>query len=309
MTLDYYQKMWHTLKVEKKPFEGEINNHRKNGEQYVAYASVSPILDDSGEVEFFVGIERDITIEKNIDRAKTEFVSLASHQLRTPLSAINWYAEMLLDGDAGKLNKEQSQYISEIYAGNHRMVDLVNALLNVSRIDLGTFAIDPEMTDICAIAASLLEELKPQIMEKKIKVSNKCDDSIPKIFVDPKLIRIVIQNLLTNAIKYTPNGGKVGISIIKRGKSAVIEVADNGYGIPENAKGKIFSKLYRADNVRAKDVEGTGLGLYIVKAIVDAAKGDIKFDSTENKGTTFFVSLPLAGMKKKEGTKELAPTS
>lgn len=301
----FYQQLWKRIKIEKKPFVGEIENKKKNGLHYFALSSINPILDEKGEVTFFVAIERDVTIERQIDKAKTEFVSLASHQLRTPLSAINWYAEMLLAGDAGKLNKEQGQYIQEIYAGNQRMVDLVNALLNVSRIDLGTFAIEPELTDFCAIAESVLAELKPQIQEKRMKVSSECDPKLPKIMADPKLIRIVIQNLLTNALKYSPAGKQVKISLLKKDKNINIIVKDAGYGIPENAKAKIFEKLYRADNVREKDVEGTGLGLYIVKAIVEGSKGKIWFDSVENKGSTFYVTLPLSGMKKKEGTKEL----
>lgn len=303
----FYEKMWHIIKVEKKPFAGEINNKRKNGEPYVAFASITPILNQQGGVEFFVALERDITKEKQIDKAKTEFVSLASHQLRTPLSAINWYAEMLLAGDAGKLNTEQDKYVKEIYSGNQRMVMLVNALLNVSRIELGTFAVEPQPTDFVALANSVISEVQPQIKEKKLNFNFAYDKNLPLIDADPKLIRIIIQNFLTNAIKYTPAGGRVSVKLAKQGSNVEISVADTGYGIPEAAKPKIFEKLYRAGNVREKETEGTGLGLYIVKNIVDEAKGKVWFESAENKGSTFHVSLPLKGMKKKVGSKELTP--
>ncbi|MFA6410858.1 MAG: ATP-binding protein, partial [Candidatus Buchananbacteria bacterium] len=306
MNANVYKNFWDTIKKKKKVYIGELNNRRKNGQDYEVIASVSPVLDAKGEVLFFIGIERDITKEKQIDKAKTEFVSLASHQLRTPLSAINWYAEMLLAGDAGKISKEQKKYLAEIYRGNQRMVDLVNALLNVSRIDLGTFAIEPVPTDIIELAKSVVGELQPQIKIKKLKLGEDFAKDLPTMMVDPKLIRIIFQNLLSNSVKYTPEKGQIDFMIKKDKNSILVTVRDNGYGITKSQQNKIFEKLFRADNVREKDTEGTGLGLYIVKAIVDQAKGKIWFESEENKGTTFYVSLPLAGMPKKEGTKELS---
>jgi len=308
MPKDFYVKMWQTIKTDKKVFKGELDNKRKNGELYTANVSISPILNDAGEVEFFVALERDITKEKQIDRAKTEFVSLASHQLRTPLSAINWYAEMLLDGDAGVLNKDQKQYVGEIYSGNQRMVDLVNALLNVSRIELGTVAVEPVDLDLIKEAKSVVGELRPQIMAKKQVFTENYEKSLPTIKVDQKLTRIVLQNLLSNAVKYTPDGGKVDLSLKVKGKDVLIEVKDTGYGIPLASQSKIFDKLYRADNVREKDTEGTGLGLYLVKSVVETSGGKVWFESVENKGTTFYATLPLAGMKKKAGSKSLEQT-
>ncbi|MFC1687349.1 ATP-binding protein [Patescibacteria group bacterium] len=300
-----YERLWKTIKEEKKSFFGELKNKKKNGQIYDAAVSAAPIMDDKGDVVFIVGIERDITKEKRVDQAKTEFVSLASHQLRTPLSAINWFAEMLIAGDAGKLNKQQKEYLKEIYDGNQRMVDLVNALLNVSRLELGTFMVEPVSTDIIKLAKSVLDELKPQIDEKRIKMKQENNTNIPKINVDPKLMRIVFQNLLSNAVKYTPQRGKVSITIDMNKKELKILVKDTGMGIPKSQHDRIFTKLFRADNVRESDTEGTGLGLYIVKAIIDQAKGKVWFESEEGQGTTFYVTLPLSGMKKKTGTKAL----
>lgn len=278
---------------------------RKDGSLIDVSISVAPMKDSAGKIIGVSTIATDITKEKQIDKAKTEFVSLASHQLRTPLSAINWYAEMLLAGDAGKLNKEQKQYLQEVYNGNQRMVDLVNSLLNVSRIELGTFAVEPRPTNLVDIAKSLLNELASEIKEKKLTVKNNFDKTLPKINVDPKLMRMVIQNLLSNAVKYTPEKGKVNVDITKQKSDILIKVADTGYGIPKHQQDKIFTKLFRADNIREKDTEGTGLGLYIVKSVVEQSNGKIWFESEENKGTTFFVTIPLSGMKKKEGTKSL----
>ncbi|MFZ4631706.1 MAG: ATP-binding protein [Patescibacteria group bacterium] len=305
MQKNFYKNLWKTIKTDKKYFEGDIRNRRKNGEEYDAHISISPVVSSKNEVEFFVGIERDVTHEKNVDRTKTEFVSLASHQLRTPLSSINWYAEMLLAGDGGKLNEEQSGFVKEIYTGNQRMVELVNSLLNVSRLELGTFAVGPQPTDVIKTAQEVLSELKPGIAEKKLKLSFDYDKTIPIISADPKLLRIVFQNLLSNSVKYTPEKGTVKLILNQDKKNLLVTVADNGYGIPKSQHDKIFSKLFRADNVRAKDTEGTGLGLYIIKSIVDHFGGTIRFESEEDKGTTFYLSLPLTGMKKKVGNRGL----
>lgn len=305
MGQDFYQNLWDTLKKSKKSFSGYINNIRKNGEEYEALANISPVFDAGGNVIFFVGIERDFTREREIDRAKSEFVSLASHQLRTPLSTVNWYAEILLSEDAGKINDEQREYLNEVYKGNQRMVNLVNALLNVSRIDLGTLSIDPEPTDLIDLAQSVLKELELKIKERGHKIVKVFDKDVPKINLDPKMMRIVWQNYLTNAVKYTRQDGTIEVGIKKKKTLAEIYVKDNGMGIPEIQQDKIFKKLFRADNARESETDGTGLGLYIVKSIVEEFGGKVWFDSKENKGTTFFATIPLAGVKPKAGSKGL----
>jgi signal transduction histidine kinase len=252
-----------------------------------------------------VVVFRDITKERAIDKTKSEFVSLASHQLRTPLSAINWYAEMLIAGDAGELNEEQKSYVDEIYRGNQRMVELVNALLNVSRLELGTFAIEPRPTNVIEVADTVLNELQPDIERKMIHINRVYDENIGIINLDPELIRIIIQNLLSNAVKYTPEEGKVSIKIEKIGKDVLIQVSDTGMGIPKKQQENIFSKLFRADNARESDSEGTGLGLYIVKSILESAGGAISFESVENTGASFSVTIPASGWQQKTGSKSL----
>ncbi|QQG52596.1 MAG: PAS domain S-box protein [Candidatus Falkowbacteria bacterium] len=305
MPKDYYENLWKIIKTNKLPFYGELKNKRKNGEVYEARLDISPVLNDKGEAEFFIGVERDITHEKMVDQAKTEFVSLASHQLRTPLSSVNWYAEMLLAGDGGALKPEQKTFVEEIYAGNQRMVELVNALLNVSRLELGTFAVEPEPINVIETADSVIKELQPIILKKKLKINFNYLKDIPIIQADPKLLRIVLQNLMSNAVKYTPDQGSVSLEIGKNRKDLLITVADTGYGIPKKDQPRIFEKLFRAQNVREKDTEGTGLGLYIIKSIIEQAGGIISFKSKENKGTTFYLNIPLTGMRKKTGTKKL----
>ncbi len=304
MPKEFYEYFWYTLKVEKKPFIGEITNKRKDGRIYIAEINVSPIIDNDGKIKFFVGIEHDITKAKEIDRAKTEFVSLASHQLRTPLSIINWYSEMLLGEDKGVISEGQKDYLSEISKANKRMIDLVNALLNVSRIDVGSFAVSPKKINITDISKTVIKEFCQEIDKKSLSVSEKYLPESFEYMGDPDLVRIIFQNLISNSVKYCDLNDSISVSVLLK-DDLMISISDTGIGIPEVAKEKIFEKLFRADNARHMDSDGTGLGLYIVKAIVDASSGSISFESEENKGTTFVIRLPKEGMKSREGAKGL----
>ena len=240
-----------------------------------------------------------------LDLAKDEFVSIASHQLRTPLTALKGYTGMLLDGDPGPINDKQREYLNEIKDANDRMIVLITALLNVSRVDLNVFIVEPEPVDFQKVAESVLGDLAGAINDKKIRVETGFEKGIPLINADPSITQMIFQNLLTNAVKYTPANGTITLKIRKDGPTILISIADTGYGIPDAAKPKIFTKLFRADNARTKDPSGTGLGLYIVKETIEKTGGKIWFESKENKGSTFYVSIPLGGMKKKEGTKRL----
>jgi PAS domain S-box-containing protein len=291
----------------KRIVEGSYMFVRSDKSTFPAYMTASPIILE-GETTGAILVFRDITREHEVDKAKSEFVSLASHQLRTPLSAINWYTEMLLAGDAGEINKEQRSFLNEVYRGNQRMVELVNSLLNVSRIDLGTFGIEPEPTQVTEIADSVLSDLKSQTTAKHLRVEVEYDKDIPMMNLDPKLMRMILQNLLSNAVKYTPEKGAVGLCISLEShphKHLLIVVTDTGYGIPIDQSDKIFTKLFRADNVMENDTEGTGLGLYLVKSILESTGGSVSFKSREDKGTQFFVTLPMSGMKSRSGNKGL----
>ena len=197
----------------------------------------------------------------------------------------------------GSLNKEQAESLEEVYRVNLRLIELVGALLSVARIEIGTLTIAPIPSNISQLARDVAAELKPQIAEKDLHIGEYYDPDIPSMQLDPDLTRIVFQNLLTNAVKYTPAGGSINLKVERRGKKHVqIEISDTGYGVPKRQQKQLFTKLFRADNVRRQDTDGTGLGLYIVQSIVENARGKIWFESEENKGTTFYVKLPLEGM-------------
>ena len=241
-----------------------------------------------------------------LDLAKDEFVSIASHQLRTPLTALKGYSGMLLDGDVGPINDKQRECLTEITNATDRMINLITALLNVSRVDLDVFVVEPEPVNLAELAESVLKESEARVNNEKLVVSTNFEKDLPSINADLNIMRMILQNLFSNAMKYTPAEGKITLSIKKDGQNILISVADTGCGIPEDAKSKIFTKMFRADNARVKDPGGTGLGLYIIKETIEKTGGKIWFESLgEDKGSTFYVTIPLEGMKKKEGTKRL----
>lgn len=296
----FFKKMWRIIKKEKKIYRGELKNKRKNGEIYDAELHIAPILDKRGNVIFFVGIERDISKMKELDRMRNEFVSIASHQLRTPLTSIKWFAELLLTA-GNHLHKKDVNYIHNIYESNQKMIRLVNDLLSVSRIETGRkFAADKHRADLSALIKHAVSDEKMYAMQMKVRIET---HGLPKkyiAFIDDEQIYQVFQNLLHNAITYSsPDGGRVVVSFEANDDKAIISVRDFGIGIPAKQQGRVFEKFFRGDNVAESGKAGTGLGLYIAKAIVESHGGRIRFESTENKGTTFFIELPQKVIHKK----------
>ncbi len=254
---------------------------------------MSPILLDGkplGAIEVF----RDITLEQEVDRMKSEFISLASHQLRTPLSAIKTYTHMLKDGYMGELSSTQKSSLDTIIGASNRMNELISTLLNITRMESGTIAVNPKPVRADKIADEVVKELGLAAGTKSIKLTaGVTPKSGITITTDPLILKEVVTNLVSNGIKYTPNGGSVSISLRKRADCVIIDIRDSGWGIPKFSQDQVFSKFFRAHNIVKRETTGTGLGLYLVKGLIDALGGGISFKSQEGKGTVFTISLPL----------------
>jgi len=251
-------------------------------------------LEEGSEEGSVLVVLHDVTRDKLVERMKTEFVSIAAHQLRTPLSAIKWTLRMVLDGDTGEVNAEQKELLEKTYVSNERMISLINDLLNVSRIEEGRFLYKQELANLEDITAIIIDSSQELLKMKKIEFSyNKPEKPLPQISVDREKMELVVQNLLENAVKYTPEGGKINITISGDEKNVVFKIKDTGVGIPDDQHDRIFTKFFRGDNVIRMETEGSGLGLYTTRNIVDAHKGKIWFDSTEGEGTTFTFTIPI----------------
>jgi PAS domain S-box-containing protein len=247
---------------------------------------------------------RDITHEQELDRSKSEFVTLASHQLRTPISAIRWFSEMLLNDDAGSINKEQREHLEEIYRSNQRMANLVDEMLIVSSLELGDLPVSPELLDPADFCRKAVKAQTTAAVDKHIRIRETYDQHLPKLLFDPQVLKIIVRNVLANAVKYTPEKGSISFEVTRTNKqlvpgskgSLVIMVNDSGYGIPSADRDQIFTKFFRASNIKDKDTDGTGLGLYMIKMLLEYVGGTISFTSTEGVGSTFVLELPLEGM-------------
>lgn len=240
---------------------------------------------------------------KALDAAKDEFISMASHQLRTPLTAIKGYLSMILDGDTGPVKPKQKDMIQQSFDGSQRMVYLIADLLNVSRMQTGKFVIDSHPANLAEMIVGEMAQLKDQAEAKKIIMNYKKPNKFPVLNLDETKVRQVIMNFLDNALYYTPNGGNVEIKLAETADSVSFTVTDTGVGVPKAVQHNLFTKFYRADNARKMRPDGTGLGLFMAKKVVVAQGGAIIFNSVEGKGSTFGFTFPRAGMEVRAGDK------
>lgn len=438
---EFYETMWRTIKVEKNKYAGELTNKRKDGTKYLSSLRISPILNEKGEVSFFVGIERDITEERQsqlkivrhaaeleranrviaeekehaesvlrflksigegvfatdlkdriifmnesaelmtgkiadkesfskdiflfvhmghdseemlsltevvlrekrtvtfprntflrrddkeipiagtcslirdekgniigtitvfqdvtkrheLDQMKDSFLSVAAHQLRTPLGGMRWNMELLLEGDLGKLPKSAKEAVQQIYDNSERMILLVNDLLNVSRIDQSKGREEKVSIDAKKMLSDVIHAMQGEADRRSVSVIFEKSKVASFVVMAPaKHLYEAFQNLLSNGIKYNKQGGTVTIALKQHETGFLITMTDTGIGIPKDAQSKIFSKFFRAPNAVLKETEGSGLGLSVVKSYLEEAGASIRFESKENSGTTFFIEFPLS---------------
>jgi two-component system phosphate regulon sensor histidine kinase PhoR len=297
----------HMVHPEDRPrVRAALKNHFKTGEPY---SEEYRIIDSRGAVLTvadratairnqkgipirLIGAVSDITERKRAEKMKSDFVSFVTHQLRTPLSGIKWMLELAEDGIDDP--DEMKSCVRDARASTDRLIRLVNDLLDISRLERGKLQITLQAVDIAEITKGAIEEISPLIKERDQTLSVQIADDLPRVQAEPQLLRQAMLNLISNAMKYTPRAGSIKIAASSAGNQLRWEVTDNGIGIPKSDLGKLFEKFYRAENAVAVETEGTGLGLYLVRLIVEQFGGKVWCTSEEGVGSAFSFTLPLA---------------
>lgn len=288
----------HTTKTINIPI---LSSTRKDGKVLYASSIASPIVNEKTKEQKGVIITfRNISDDVALDEARTNFISTASHQLRTPLTTIRWFIEMLQGGDAGTLNEGQKKYLAQIDEGIERMINLVNFLLRTARVETGRVSLIPIPLNIRDILNDCIEEIRPRLINKgqTITISG---EELPMITLDPDYAHEVFSNLIMNAQLYGAPNDTITIEIKKGVDFAEIHITDHGIGISTEEHKRVFEKFFRSEKAIVSSPDGSGLGLSFVKTLVTDWGGNIWFESEEGKGTKFAVSVPLSGMKPREG--------
>jgi len=232
--------------------------------------------------------------EKNKeDRAKTEFLMIASHQTRSPLSAINWYSELLLSVGQGSLSEEQIEYLEKIRALTSRTLKTINYLLDFSKTELGTYEIIKQSVDLKGLVEKVVSGFDYLIKEKSLNVKANYPSVLPQILTDKRILEVIIDNILSNSVKYTPEKGKIEVSIVPKKNSVLMKFEDNGQGITTYDESIIFEKMKSDKEEKVgRSLQGSGWGLYIVNMMTRKLGGKVWYKSKIGKGTKFYVELP-----------------
>jgi len=302
--------------------EGDLGylalGYRRSGEMYSSRdAHLLTVIADSLSIGLqnvfrFEEIQRfNITLQQRIDEAtkklrrmnerlrlldqtKDDFISMASHQLRTPLTSVKGYVSMVLDGDAGPINATQRKLLTQAFLSSQRMVYLISDLLNVSRLKTGKFIIEPVESRLDKVVEEELEQLTETVKSRGLTLTYHKPEHFPTLMIDETKIRQVIMNFVDNAIYYTPSGGTIDVYLEDKGASIEFRVVDTGIGVPKHEQHHLFTKFYRASNAKNARPDGTGLGIFMAKKVVIAQGGAVIFKSAEGKGSTFGFTFPKA---------------
>ncbi len=289
-----------------KSVSARLYYRRKDGTRIPVSLTVSPVIlkgKPVGAIEVF----RDISHELALEQAKDDFISIASHQLRTPATGVKQYVGMLLEGYVGKLPAEQQLLLTKAYESNERQLKIIDDLLKVARVDAGFISLQTETVDLIQLLQDVIYEQLGKIEKRHQTIKFQHTAKSLKLNIDSALMRMVFENLIDNASKYTPEGKGLRVRIVKTSKSVVISFNDEGVGIAKRDIGQLFQKFARFNDSITHAAEGSGLGLYWAKQIVDLHNGTISVTSRLHKGSTFVIQLPVNrdGLAQSEGTKVL----
>lgn len=271
---------------------------RRDGSELPISDMAAPFRDEQGHILGAVVVLRDSTKERALEKTKDEFISVASHQLRTPLGSMRWTMELLLQNN--NLEAELRKSIQQMYENNQRMITLVNDLLNVSRIDQGRVPDKSQLIHPEQIILACFQELQQLAQKKEVTINFSAPEKVPEIWFDPDRFHEIMENTISNAIKYNRPGGRVDVTLAQQGDNLHLTIADTGIGIPESEQSRVFQKFFRATNAVQSETEGSGLGLFVVKSYIEKWGGTIWFESQPNVGTKFHVDLPLRSRETEE---------
>lgn len=239
---------------------------------------------------------------RKLDEVKDEFISMASHQLRTPLTSIKGYVDMILEGDAGEITPMQRKFLTEAFVSSERMVHLINDFLNVSRLQTGKFMIEKRPANLAKIVGQEIDSLKISASGRDLSFTYKKPAEFPLLMLDEGKIRQVIMNFADNALYYSRPGTKIAVSLKIEGDNVMLTVKDTGIGVPQEEQARLFTKFYRASNARKQRPDGTGVGLYLAKRVIMEHGGSVIFSSVEGEGSTFGFTLPLERLRARDDT-------
>jgi len=302
----------------------EVTRRRKDGTLIEIAVTMSAVRNRAGEVVGVASIAQDITDRRRLeqereeftrelevrnerllelDHLKDEFVALVSHELRTPLTSIRGYLELVLDGEAGEVTDEQRQFLGVVERNANRLLDLVGDLLFLAQIEAGKLSLEFGAVDLAAVAAESVETARPLAEEKEITLTL-ATSPLPLLAGDRARLAQLLDNLVSNAVKFTPQGGRVDVRASSSRENAILEVRDTGMGIPANEQEHVFERFFRTSRATEQAIQGTGLGLAISNAIVHAHGGRITLASNEGEGATFRVTIPIRAVQPAEPAQE-----
>jgi|GEM_PF-3982925 len=300
-TGDYSEEIKVDTKNELANIAGLLNNMARNVENNTSerVSQLKKVLDRQN-TDTRLLIEKDVELReksqklKELDSAKSMFVSVAAHQMRTPLAAVKWAIKLVMDGDVGPVNVEQIEYLNKGYESTTRMINLINDLLNVDKIESDKFTYEFKPESLTEMLQGIVDDLTPISSEKGVHLVFEHEKGKqPNISADKVKLTNALQNLIDNAIKYTIGGGDVTVKLVLEKEIYKLSISDTGIGIPISEQSKVFGKFFRAKNAVRQQTDGSGLGLFIVKKIIEKHGGTAVFESKEKKGTTFFIEIPI----------------